>query len=57
MGSLRVQPISKLLDARATAGAGSALASNLGDRARAVVDHRVNVAVRGRVAQADEHRF
>jgi len=52
-----VQPIPKLVDARATAGAGSALAPDLGDRARTVVDDRVDLAVRGRVTQADEHRF
>jgi hypothetical protein len=57
VGALRVKPISKLLDAGAAAGAGSALAPDLGDRARPFVDDRIDVAVRGRVTQADEHRF
>jgi len=57
VGSLRVKPIPKLLDARAAAGSSSALAPDLGDRARTFVDDRVDIAVRGRVTQADEHRF
>jgi hypothetical protein len=57
MASLRVQPIPKLLDARAAAGSGAALAPDLVDRARALVDDRVDIAIRGRVTHADEHRF
>jgi hypothetical protein len=52
-----VKPIPKLFHARAAAGAGSALAPDLCHRARALVDDRVDIAVRGWVTQADEHRF
>ncbi len=50
-----MEAISKLLDARAAAGSSAALPSDVLHRARPVVDHRVEVAVRGRVAQADQH--
>lgn len=57
MCALGVEPIPNLLDARAAAGTGAALAPDVSDRARAIVDRGIDVAVRGGVAQADEHRF
>jgi DNA-binding transcriptional LysR family regulator len=56
MCALGVQPIPKLLDARAAAGPGAALASDVGDRARSIVDRGIDIAIRGGVAQAHEHR-
>jgi hypothetical protein len=56
MRALRVEPIPNLVDARAAAGTGAALASDVGDRARSVVDRGIDIAIGGGVAQADEHR-
>jgi hypothetical protein len=49
------QPIAQLLDARATAGPGTTAPADILDRARALVDDRVHVAIRGRVAEAHDH--
>lgn len=56
MGTLGVEPIPNLLDARAAAGTGAALASDVGHRARSVVDRGIDIAIGGGMAQADEHR-
>jgi hypothetical protein len=53
--ALGVEPIPELVDTGATAGAGTAATTDVLDRARAVVDDRVDVAIRGWVTQADEH--
>jgi hypothetical protein len=56
MCALRVQPIPNLVDACAAAGARAALASDVSDRARPVVDRGIDIAIRGGVAQADDHQ-
>jgi hypothetical protein len=51
------QAISQVLHTRAAAGPRPAALTDLLNRARAVVDHRVEIAIRGRVAEADQHGF
>jgi hypothetical protein len=45
----------QLADACAAAGTRATAATDVLDRARALVDDRVDIAIRGRVAEADDH--
>jgi hypothetical protein len=51
------EPIAQLVNASSTSGPGTAALADLLDGAGTVVDHRFEVAVRGRVADADQHGF
>ncbi len=55
--ALGVEAISDLVDARAAARTGTAATADLLDRARAVIDDRIDIAVRGGVTEADQHGF
>jgi hypothetical protein len=50
-----MQAIPQLFDARAATGARAAALADLLHRLRAVVDDRVDFAIRLRVTQADQH--
>src|SRR6185436_18919265 len=49
------EAVAQLLDTRAAAGAGSAALADLLDCASTIVDHGIQVAIRGRVAEANQH--
>src|SRR5687767_11187225 len=54
--ALGEQAIAQLLDTGAAAGSGTATLADLFDRACAVVDDRVDIAIRSGMAHADDHR-
>jgi hypothetical protein len=51
------EAIAQVVDTRAAAGPRPAPLTDLLDRARAIIDHRIEIAVGGRVAEADQHGF
>jgi len=51
------EAIAQVVDTRAAAGPRTATLADLLNGARAVVDHRVEVAIGGGVAEADQHGF
>src|SRR5207253_995178 len=53
--ALGLQPLAQLADARAAARARTAATSDVFDRARTLVDDRVDIALRRGVAEADDH--
>jgi hypothetical protein len=53
--TLRYEAIAQLLDARAAAGAGTAALADLLERPGPVVDHGIQVALRGWVTDANQH--
>lgn len=49
------EAISQIIDTRAAAGPRPAALTDLLHRARAIVDHRVEIAVRGGMTEANQH--
>jgi hypothetical protein len=55
MATARRETIFELPDTGATARTSTATAANIADRASTVIDHRFDVAVRGGMADANQH--
>jgi hypothetical protein len=53
--ALGSEPIPKLVDARAAAGAGSAALADLLDGPCPIIDGGFEVAIRGRMTETDQH--
>jgi len=53
--ALGIQAIPDFLDAGAAARAGAAAAADFLDRTRAIIDHSIESAIAGGVAEADQH--